>query len=96
MNETVEMLRAELAKRLAPWSDLDSKGNLVWREQLYTPVLLMPNQVQELLKVIDGKPDSELIRMDAIVEAFNTWPEDIRRKLSVHDLRRMTGWMPPS
>lgn len=32
--------------------------------------------------------------VDAIYEAFKTWPEDIRRKLSVHDLRRMNGWTP--
>jgi hypothetical protein len=34
--------------------------------------------------------------MDALVAAFNTWPADIRKKLSLHDLRRMTGWRSPS
>ena len=29
---------------------------------------------------------------DAIFEAYKTWPEDIRKKLSAHDLRRMAGW----
>lgn len=32
--------------------------------------------------------------MDALVEAYRAWPDDIRRKLSVHDLRRMGGWAP--
>ena len=27
-------------------------------------------------------------------EAFKSWPDDIRRKLSCHDLRRMNGWAP--
>lgn len=36
----------------------------------------------------------EIERMDAIVAAYNTWPVDIRAKLSLHDLRRMTGWTP--
>ncbi len=29
-----------------------------------------------------------------IYEAYKTWPDDIRAKLSVHDLRRMSGWAP--
>ncbi len=33
--------------------------------------------------------------MDELFAAFNTWPADIRKKLSLHDLRRMTGWAPP-
>lgn len=41
-------------------------------------------------------PDTEVSRMDAIVAAFNTWPADLRAKLSLHDLRRMTGWTPSS
>jgi hypothetical protein len=27
---------------------------------------------------------------------YKTWPEDIRKKLSLHDLRRMNGWTPPT
>lgn len=38
----------------------------------------------------------EVASMDAITAAFNTWPADIRKKLSLHDLRRMTGWRPPA
>lgn len=38
---------------------------------------------------------SELDKLDALMEAFNNWPLDIRKKLSLHDLRRMTGWAPP-
>lgn len=32
-----------------------------------------------------------------IYEAYKTWPDDIRKKLSLHDLRRMSGWklIPP-
>lgn len=37
---------------------------------------------------------AEICAMDAIVEAYNTWPADLRKKLSLHDLRRMTGWTP--
>lgn len=29
-----------------------------------------------------------------IYTAYATWPEDIRKKLSFHDLRRMSGWVP--
>lgn len=29
-----------------------------------------------------------------IYMAYETWPEDIRKKLSFHDLRRMDGWSP--
>jgi hypothetical protein len=36
----------------------------------------------------------EVAAMDAIAAAFNTWPDDLRKKLSLHDLRRMTGWQP--
>lgn len=27
-------------------------------------------------------------------EAYKSWPEDVRAKLSCHDLRRMSGWTP--
>lgn len=30
-----------------------------------------------------------------IYEAYETWPADIKKKLSCHDLRRMSGWAPP-
>ncbi len=32
---------------------------------------------------------------DVILAAYKTWPDDICKKLSIHDLRRMTGWTPP-
>jgi hypothetical protein len=32
--------------------------------------------------------------MDALMAAYQTWPADIRKKLSAHDLRRMNGWAP--
>ncbi len=32
--------------------------------------------------------------MDALIEAYKQWPADIRRRLSLHDLRRMAGWAP--
>lgn len=31
-----------------------------------------------------------------VFEAYKTWPEDLRARLSVNDLRRMTGWKPQS
>lgn len=31
---------------------------------------------------------------DDIVAAYMTWPDDLRAKLSLHDLRRMSGWAP--
>lgn len=43
---------------------------------------------------VAGVPQGEVGRMDAIVAAYNTWPADLRAKLSMHDLRRMTGWTP--
>lgn len=45
----------------------------------------------------DYEPPSvaqEITAVDAVVDAYNTWPIDIRKKLSLHDLRRMTGWDP--
>ena len=33
-------------------------------------------------------------RMDAVIAAHKTWPTDLRKKLSLHDLRRMSGWAP--
>ena len=39
---------------------------------------------------------SEVGKMDAIMLAYSTWPADIRKKLSLRDLRRMTGWSPPN
>lgn len=29
-----------------------------------------------------------------VFEAYKTWPDDLKAKLSVHDLRRMNGWAP--
>ena len=34
----------------------------------------------------------ESVELPEIYDQYQTWPEDIRRKLSLHDLRRMTGW----
>lgn len=31
-----------------------------------------------------------------VFQAYKTWPEDVRAKLSCHDLRRMSEWTPPS
>lgn len=31
-----------------------------------------------------------------IFEAYKTWPEDLRARLSANDLRRMSGWKPQS
>lgn len=31
---------------------------------------------------------------DPLLGAYMTWPDDIRKKLSMHDLRRMGGWAP--
>lgn len=39
-----------------------------------------------------ARAGGELAAMDAIVAAFNSWPPDIRKKLSFHDIRRMSGW----
>jgi len=36
--------------------------------------------------------DGEAVELPEIYEQYRTWPEDIKRKLSLHDLRRMTGW----
>lgn len=34
--------------------------------------------------------------MAAIIAAYHTWPPGLRRKLSLLDLRVMTGWVPPA
>jgi hypothetical protein len=34
--------------------------------------------------------------VEAIYSAYKTWPNDIRQKLSLDDLRRMNGWTPPN
>jgi hypothetical protein len=47
-----------------------------------------------------GEPDTkthinlgeEVVELPEIYQQYGTWPEDIKRKLSIHDLRRMTGW----
>jgi hypothetical protein len=41
-------------------------------------------------------PIAPAVSVDAIYEVYKTWPEDIRKKLSLHDLRRMNGWTPPT
>lgn len=51
----------------------------------------------EVCKAINAalSPAVSEFDVEAIYEAFKTWPDDIRRKLSFHDLRRMNGWTPP-
>ncbi len=39
------------------------------------------------------EPESAPVGSD-IYAAYHTWPDDIRAKLSLHDLRRMSGWAP--
>lgn len=50
---------------------------------------------QEVNDMPDNQNSSDRTDMDVILEAYRSWPEDIRKKLSLHDLRRMTGWRPP-
>jgi len=53
--------------------------------------------VDELSETKKQLTDAELAwqSMDWWIERYRTWPADIRQKLSIHDLRRMTGWRPP-
>lgn len=45
----------------------------------------------------NGYPEWAHFGMSAdVFEAYKTWPEDLRARLSVNDLRRMTGWKPQS
>ena len=49
------------------------------------------------IALLDGQQagvDDEMSRMDAVIAAHKTWPTDLRKKLSLHDLRRMSGWAP--
>jgi len=49
------------------------------------------------IALLSGQPagvDDEMSRMDAVIAAHKTWPTDLRKKLSLHDLRRMSGWAP--
>jgi len=47
-----------------------------------------------LLKAFKGRRPEAKAGADDIFSAYETWPEDIRAKLSLHDLRRMGGWAP--
>jgi len=48
--------------------------------------------VAAMLVEYDAQP-AQAAQTD-IFEAYKTWPADIREKLSLHDLRRMSGWGP--
>lgn len=44
----------------------------------------------------NGYPEWAHSSASDVFEAYKTWPEDLRARLSVNDLRRMTGWKPQS
>jgi hypothetical protein len=49
----VEYLQEELAKRLGPWMGATDAGKLIQKDQLYTPIILMPNQALEILVLVE-------------------------------------------
>lgn len=54
-------------------------------------------RIERLINLLAGIPTTQPAgTFDSLLEAFKTWPEDIRKKLSLHDLRRMAGWAPPT
>lgn len=44
----------------------------------------------------NGYPEWAWVSTSDVFEAYKTWPEDLRARLSVNDLRRMSGWKPKS
>lgn len=55
------------------------------------PVKSAIESVDDAIREAEQKP-ADSLALPEIYEQYQTWPEDIRRKLSLNDLRRMTGW----
>lgn len=49
----VGWLAMEIAKRQGPWEGVDRKGNPETKEQLFTAIVVMPNQAAELLALAE-------------------------------------------
>lgn len=58
------------------------------------PCLVCGGEAIKALDVLKKVTIDVRSAMPSIYDAYMTWPEDIRRKLSMHDLRRMDGWAP--
>jgi len=59
MADVVEWLANEVAKRKGPWMGVDGKGTPQQKEQLYTPIIIMPQQAAELLARAQGVDHGE-------------------------------------
>lgn len=90
-NAVADQLRRELADDKG-WDYTEyEKGRIAEKERCISLLASSPTTPAAALAQPQG---NEVTRMDALMAAFNTWPADIRKKLSLHDLRRMTGWAP--
>jgi len=62
-------------------------------------LLGVTNQTQAVLALqerLAGDVASTAWEGHTIYEAYQTWPEDLKARLSLQDLRRMSGWKPKS
>lgn len=53
MTESLDWLRAEIAKRQGPWPGKNFKGDPMERAQLFTPITLMPSVAMEILALAE-------------------------------------------
>ena len=68
--------------------EIEKTGHFVWN--------MVPDPKGDFVR-FDAWPtaDKEDSAPIDVYAAYKTWPDDIRRKLSMHDLRRMSGWIAP-
>lgn len=81
MNELIDSLISRLCKE---YGASDTKALVC---KLYERIQAIPSAERQ----------SALIKRKALEDvfaAYETWPADIKAKLSLHDLRRMNGWAP--
>ena len=67
---------------------MDNGSGSDWKTRIPDAELLYAHPQPAQAQAVDG----EAVELPEIYEQYRTWPEDIKRKLSLHDLRRMTGW----
>lgn len=53
MSEAIKYLRDEIAKRKGPWPGRNFKGDPMQRQQLFTPITIMPSVATEILALAE-------------------------------------------
>lgn len=81
MNELIDSLISRLCKE---YGASDTKALVC---KLYERIQAIPSAEREIALI------KRKARED-VFAAYETWPADIKAKLSLHDLRRMNGWAP--